>query len=509
MDFVPCAPVYAVSSHRQRPIIQYKSKRWDGTVLEFRYKSAGPKDSNILYYQCITCKILADMGRVAGEKSGVAHIKLVNGVIVTDPNNTNTPHNCGAGSNTTTAAEVLAKRYIYEERTKIRESRKRPRAAFDDAIGGVEDQFKNEYEQDVVDDIKVKLNTGYGFASKRRALTENRAYHIIKDNTLANIHESLRVTKDLLVFFAISDLELLLEVEYVLCDGNHKYNPPEFHKPGQLYTLHTIVKGECHPFLLDLMKKANQDAYRSLFDCLRQAMMARYRHLGNLPHATWLFDFEPATMGACIAVFSPRQVQGCAFHFSKVINAKCDGLGLKSYCKEKDANGVLTHQANSMKKFFKRIRYLCFLPEHLRLQFARDLLRAVPTYPSPVINAQLKEFCDYSRDSGLAPPSSATPGGWHNGLHSQMNGRHPSLSEIIGVFQSSQDSSKFRLRALRTNPLAVPKPQKAEVVRRNTLLHEEMAAFHHYFMSTPMTTYQDILNYIDRIIAIGILSQQL
>uniref|UniRef100_A0A914VQ15 MULE transposase domain-containing protein n=1 Tax=Plectus sambesii TaxID=2011161 RepID=A0A914VQ15_9BILA len=410
MDFVPCAPVYAVSSRRQRPIVQYKSKRWDGTVLEFSYKSAGPKDSGVLYYQCVACKKLSNLGRVAGEKSGVAHIKLLNGVIMTDPDYTNTPHNCGAGSNTTTAAEVLAKRFMYEERTKIRESRKRPRAAFDDAMEAVEDHFKAEYGQEVVDDIKTKLNTGYGFASKRRALTENRSFHVIKDNSLENVHPSLRVTKDgetflqkydlsvereMLIFFAISDLELLLSAKFVLCDGNHKYNPPEFHKPGQLYTLHTIVKGECHPFLFALMKKADHEAYTTMFDCLRQAMLTRFHHLGNLPHCIWLFDFEQAAMGACMDVFNPLKVQGCAFHYAKAINAKRDNLGLKPHCKEKDADGVLTHQANSIKKWFKRIRYLCFLPEHVRLAFARDLLRAVPIYTSAVINAQLQEFCCY------------------------------------------------------------------------------------------------------------------
>uniref|UniRef100_A0A914W3M3 Uncharacterized protein n=1 Tax=Plectus sambesii TaxID=2011161 RepID=A0A914W3M3_9BILA len=245
MEFIPCAPMFAVLSRRQKPVIQYKTKRWNGTVLEFSYKSASPKDSNMVYYQCIACKKLSNLGRVGGEKSGVAHNKLVNGVIITDPDNTNTPHGCGAGSNTTMAAE-------------------------------------SEYGQDVVDNIKVKLNTGYGFASKHRALTQNRAYHIIKDNTLDNIHESLRVTKDNgpflqtydlslgreMLIFAISDLDMSLEAEFVLCDGNHKYNPPEFHKPGQLYTLHTIIKGECHPFLFAMKKKVDQDVYRHLFNSL-------------------------------------------------------------------------------------------------------------------------------------------------------------------------------------------------------------------------------------------------
>uniref|UniRef100_A0A914ULM2 MULE transposase domain-containing protein n=1 Tax=Plectus sambesii TaxID=2011161 RepID=A0A914ULM2_9BILA len=328
----------------------------------------------------------------------------------------------------------------------------------------------------------------------------------------------------MLIFFAVSDLEMLLEAEFVLCDGNHKYNPPEFHKPGQLYTLHTIVKGECHPFLFAMMKKVDQDAYRSLFDCLRQAMVTRFGHLGNLPHSTWLFDFEQAAMGACIDVFNPLKVQGCAFHYSKAINAKRDGLGLKVHCTEKDEHGALTHQANSIKKWFKRVRYLCFLPEHLRLHFAQDLLRAVPIYTSPMINAQMQEFCKYFTGYWLSMPlirdvwgqfGNSGPRttnyveGWHNGLHSRMNGRHPSLAELIGLFQISQNTTKFRVRALRTDPLALPKPQKAEVIRRNTLLQEEMPRFYHYCMTAPQTSYQDILNYIDRIIAIGVLSQQL
>uniref|UniRef100_A0A914WL60 MULE transposase domain-containing protein n=1 Tax=Plectus sambesii TaxID=2011161 RepID=A0A914WL60_9BILA len=316
-EFVPCAPVYVVSNHHQHPVIQCKSKRWDDTVLEFHYKSAGPKNLNILFYQCIACKNVANQSRLGGEKSGVAHIKLVNGVIVTDPDNPNTPHNCGAGNNTTATAEG--------------------------------EEFLQTYD--------------------------------------------LSLGREILVFFAISDLDMLLEAEFVLCDGNHKYNPPEFHKPGQLYTLHTIVKGECHPFLFAMMKKVDQEAYRKLFNSLRQAMVTRFGHLGNLPHSIWLFDFKPAAMGACIDVFNPLK--------------------------------------------------------HLRLHFAQDLLRAVPIYTSPMINAQMQGFCKYFTGYWLSMPlirnvwgqfGNSGPRttnyveGWHNGLHSHMNGRHPSLAELIGLF---------------------------------------------------------------------------
>ena len=98
--------------------------------------------------------------------------------------------------------------------------------------------------------------------------------------------------------------------------------------------------------------------------------------------------------------------------------------------------------------------------------------------------------------------------GWNNGLHSRLNGRHPSLAELIDFFQISQNTSKFRIRALITDPLALPYPQKQQVIHRNIMLHDEMRLFYQYNLTTP-TSYQDIMNHIDRVINFGILSQQL
>uniref|UniRef100_A0A914UPG3 Uncharacterized protein n=1 Tax=Plectus sambesii TaxID=2011161 RepID=A0A914UPG3_9BILA len=83
---------------------------------------------------------LANLGFVGGEKSGGAQIKLISGVIVTDPDNTTR----------LTTAQPAQHRY--------------GRRAFDDEIDGMEVKFKSEYGQEVVDNIKTKLKTGYGFA---------------------------------------------------------------------------------------------------------------------------------------------------------------------------------------------------------------------------------------------------------------------------------------------------------------------------------------------------------
>ena len=59
-----------------------------------------------------------------------------------------------------------------------------------------------------------------------------------------------------------------------------------------------------------------------------------------------------------------------------------------------------------------------------------------------------------------------------------------------------------------TDLMALPKPQKPEVILRHQSLQKEMQQFHNYFI-TSKTSYQDIFNFIDRVSDIGVMSQQL
>ena len=86
--------------------------------------------------------------------------------------------------------------------------------------------------------------------------------------------------------------------------------------------------------------------------------------------------------------------------------------------------------------------------------------------------------------------------------------RHPSLAELIDLFQMSQHTSQFRIPALLLDPLAMAKPQDAAVIRRQNLIMDEMNFLHNY-SSTQFVPYDNILNYLDRMISIGVLPQQL
>lgn len=310
-------PSYVPSSHRSKwPVIQYQSQRWDNVVLEFSFKASNPKKPEVNYYRCTSCYKLSKK-KEPGERCPIAHLTLENGIMITDPDYPATPHSCHPETDVP-VAKVLANRFMVEVRTEIRESRKRPRESFDHAISSVEERFAN-YSIDVQDDVRSELVAGYGFASKRRAFSRNRQYSVLKGNTIDDILPELQVTKDLclflqleektegrrmLVFFAEKDLDALYNVECVLGDGNFKYNPKEFHNPGQLYTLHAVVNGEAQPVVYALMQASDVRAYETLLTCVRDAMVRKFGDIGALgTSTTWIYDYEAAVLMATQNVF--------------------------------------------------------------------------------------------------------------------------------------------------------------------------------------------------------------
>ncbi|KAG0415527.1 hypothetical protein HPB47_007291 [Ixodes persulcatus] len=99
--------------------------------------------------------------QASGGKCPVAHLTLRNGVMATDPDHPATPHSCNPNEDAD-AASVLSRRFMYEVSTDMRQSRKRPREAFDEAVSSVHERF-HEYEGDVQRGIQANLNSGYGF----------------------------------------------------------------------------------------------------------------------------------------------------------------------------------------------------------------------------------------------------------------------------------------------------------------------------------------------------------
>ncbi|XP_064473971.1 uncharacterized protein LOC135388374 [Ornithodoros turicata] len=382
---------FVQSKRRSRhPVLQYRSRRWQGAVLEFSFKYVNPRDPSVVYYRCISCYDLSTKAKAAGDTSPVpvAHVTLKNSILQVDPDYPSTAHSCDPTAVTSSEPKVLSKRYMTEKRTEIRHGRKRPREAYNDALAGVDEHF-SDCTPDCREAIKEELCLRYGFASKRRALSYNRHLYAVRNVSIDDLqglektldgedflrHRDSTQGSEVLVFFGHSDLEALLSAEYVFGDGNFKYTPPEFMNPGQLYSLHVSIKGECHPVVFALTRRRDTGTYMKIFEVIREALLHEFGHMGTLQSlAHWVFDFEVAAINAAISVFSvdpvnqPIKLSGCAFHYAKAVNKKRDELGLRNACRENE----------EVRDWFSLVRHLPFVPEHLRIQFAEDLMSQHP-----------------------------------------------------------------------------------------------------------------------------------
>ncbi|KAG0412770.1 hypothetical protein HPB47_010089 [Ixodes persulcatus] len=397
-------------------------------------------------------------------------------------------------------------------------------------LTGVSERF-DDYDDDVEDGIKQKLTSGYGFHSKRRALSYNRHIRAFKNVTLDNIPNELRVAVDneaflrhenttpgeeMLIFFADNDLECLAAAETIICDGNFVFTPPEVCNPGQLYTVHAIVRGESHPIAYALIKRRDTAAYEELFTALKVGVLAAVGHLGTLQNsATWLFDFEVAAIKAAVNTFSadalqqPITVYGCVFHFAKAINQKRDALGLRSVCRSNP----------DVSLWFTRVRHLPFLPEAFRLEFARDLTTSLPQGLSPLVTAELSAFGTYFQNfwidsssvqnlwghfGNTGPRTTNHVEGWHNGLRAQLPNHHPQLAEVTQFFRMQQHCSQVSMSSLLHDQLAVQRQQDPAVSRKNVKLDAEMEQFRAH-ATYNLVSFDLVCQYLDKISGIGVL----
>jgi hypothetical protein len=173
-------PIYVPSKQGKHPVIQVRSTRFPGSVLEFSFKAAKGES---MYYRCIGC--------LKKNNGTVASVTIKDGKFLTDPERSKVPHSCDPES----TGAVLASRYMIEIRADVQTSRKRPREAFNEAVSNASKRFKDE-EESTVSELKFELASGGGFASKRRCLSRNRNKFVPKNVTIRHIPPNLSITKD-------------------------------------------------------------------------------------------------------------------------------------------------------------------------------------------------------------------------------------------------------------------------------------------------------------------------
>jgi len=171
-------------------------------------------------------------------------------------------------------------------------------------VASVPNKFKDSNSQAEV--LKV-LPT---FSEVQAQLSRHRQYQCTPVPDPLNIPEALRTTLRgreldesdpnyneqfllysgqegrLLVFCARTELVVLQQSAYIVCDGTFEMCPNTAY---QLYSLHGFYGGEAAPLLWALLPNKTQATYEELFKSVHDAMLVAFGNTGG-PH-TFLIDF--------------------------------------------------------------------------------------------------------------------------------------------------------------------------------------------------------------------------
>ena len=131
------------------------------------------------------------------------------------------------------------------------------------------------------------------------------------------------------VFCAATEVAVLHQTEYIVCDGTIEMSPSTSY---QLYTIHGFKDGEGLPLAWGLLPNKTTDTYREVFSSLRQALTTSFGDIGQVKYV--LMDYERAAINAVTEVFPEVQVKGCSFHFRQALMRKVHQVGLKNVYEE-------------------------------------------------------------------------------------------------------------------------------------------------------------------------------
>jgi len=296
----------------KQQLLIFKSIKRVGKVYRFG-KNKGNE------YVCLSCKKLGkyrtvkvNEGRIVGNK---------------DPDD---DHHVGCEP--VSQSEIDALDMDRDMRHSVRENGKRPRDAYSDTVSSIAKRFKTSEEQEA---IVVQFPS---FGEVRCQLTRHRTVQHIPVTNVLDIPDELRTTLRgrqlpdgdrnkgerfllyegqggrMLIFGADSEIKILHESTYVICDGTFEMSPDTAY---QMYTMHGFCKQESMPLIWAILPNKSRSTYEEMLTVIRQALVVKFGTIGAMRY--FLTDFELAAIQAIEAIFPEATVKGCSFHFRQAL----------------------------------------------------------------------------------------------------------------------------------------------------------------------------------------------
>jgi len=263
------------------------------------------------------------------------------------------------------------------------------------------------------------------------------------------------------VFCAATEVAVLHQTEYIVCDGTIEMSPSTSY---QLYTIHGFKDGEGLPLAWGLLPNKTTDTYREVFSSLRQALTTSFGDIGQVKYV--LMDYERAAINAVTEVFPEVQVKGCSFHFRQALMRKVHQVGLKNVYEEGSCYP-------SARTWLRMIMAMSMLPAFAVPIVWNGLKNPLPT-GNVQVDSKLQEFASYfgatwvhgdfqpqlwTHYDHLGPRTTNLAEGYHNSLNSRFGMPHPALRTFLDWLQHCQYETQCRIIQLSNG--RPPKPKSA------------------------------------------------
>lgn len=265
----------------------------------------------------------------------------------------------------------------------------------------------------------------------------------------------------MLVFCAKTELEVLHQSTYLVCDGTFEMAPNSAY---QIYTVHGYTAGgEGLPLLWALLPNKSTETYSELFGTLRTALTNCFGDIGRLTYV--LIDFELAAINAVKKVFPEVTVKGCSFHFRQTIMRRVQLEGMKTiYESEDDYPGI--------RRWIRQLMSMSLL-RAFAVPLAWRMLQYPPVTGQQSVDLKTTALAAYVESTWISghftpdlwthfdhtgPRTTNLAEGYHNSLNTKFGMPHPSISSFLDWLQKAQFEIQCRVIQLSAGQPAKQKP---------------------------------------------------
>ena len=144
-----------------------------------------------------------------------------------------------------------------------------------------------------------------------------------------------------------------------------------------------------------LMPNRQRSSYDTLFNTVRQHLIAQYNTIGSINGGFIHTDHELGAINSSHATFPEAFNKTCGFHFAKSIITRIREIGLMELYQRDVTRGYDVFPYRSFRSYVRRIISMMLLPENCVYPCWLSNFRTPQPMNDPLLDAQIANFVTY------------------------------------------------------------------------------------------------------------------